>query len=119
MQTHAEYDSAYPLPYFGVLSLVQQIDAYINQQEWLPEPGKKRRPRQSRDDLRRTKCIIRYKAQMLDPINQKHLARALKISTQAVRLKMIEYIDLGYVKYDKKTNTYQWATNDEEQTTTV
>lgn len=112
MITHATYDSNSPLPYHGASSIATQIDSYINQQEWLPIPGVKRRPRQSRDDLRRTKCTARYRQQMIHgPISAKQLREAFGITTQAVKLKMREYLKLGYVKYNRETDKYEWIKN--------
>ena len=116
MIAHAEYDYLKPLPYFGASSIATQLDSYINQQEWLPVPGAKRRPRQSRDDLRRTKCTARYRERMIHgPVTVKQIRDGFHISTQAVKLKMREYLGLGYIKFDKNTNTYEWIKNDSEQ----
>ena len=114
MIKHAEYDSAYPLPYFGASPLSAQIEAYANQQEWIPEQPTKRRPRISRDDLRRTKCIIRYREQFTKgPITVVHLCRAFGIQRQSVNLKIKEYLALGYV--ERVGNHYfKWIGNDNE-----
>ena len=109
MIPHAEYSHLKPLPYFGASSMLCQIESYAAQTEWLPVPGAKRRPRQSRDDLRRTKCTARYRERMIHgPVTVKQIRDGFHISTQAVKLKMREYLGLGYVKFDKNTNTYEW-----------
>lgn len=115
MIDHASYSAAKPLPYHGASSIATQIDSYINQQEWLPVPGAKRRPRQSRDDLRRTKCTARYRERMIHgPVTVKQIRDGFHISTQAVKLKMREYLGLGYIKFDKNTNTYEWVQKEQE-----
>ena len=115
MMNHAEYDYLKPLPYFGASSIVTQIDGYMNQQEWLPVPGAKRRPRQSRDDLRRTKCTARYRERMIHgPVTVKQIRDGFHISTQAVKLKMREYLHLGYIKFNKESNTYEWIAKEEK-----
>jgi len=109
MISHSEYSADKPLPYFESAPMATQIESYINQQEWLPVPGAKRRPRQSRDDLRRTKCTARYRERMIHgPVTVKQIRDGFHISTQAVKLKMREYLGLGYIKFDKNTNTYEW-----------
>ena len=114
MIDHASYNAAKPLPYHGASSIATQIDSYMNQQEWLPVPGAKRRPRQSRDDLRRTKCTARYRERMIHgPVTVKQIRDGFHISTQAVKLKMREYLGLGYIKFDKNTNTYEWIEKNE------
>lgn len=109
MMTYAEYIALKPLPYFGASSITEQIDGYINQQEWIPESTGKRRPRQSKDDLRRHKCKARYKAQFENGMMTiEQLAKNLGIEKQSVRLKLREYIQLGYVVHWLDTKSYEW-----------
>lgn len=109
MITHAEYSYNSPLPYFGASSITEQINGYINQQEWVPEQTGKRRPRQSKDDLRRHKCKARYKAQFSSGLmTVAQLAKNLGIEKQSVKLKLREYIQLGYIVHWIDTNSYEW-----------
>ena len=106
--THGEYAAEYPGIYWPSSTMLEQIEAYTNQQEWLPVETPKRRPRLTRNDLRRDKCKARYKRQFDNGrLTPEHLMRAFKIQKQSVMLKMREYVELGYVQeVDEKL--YEW-----------
>ena len=107
--THGEYAAEYPGIYWPSSTMLEQIEAYANQQEWLPVETPKRRPRLSKDDLRRDKCKARYKAQFDNGrLTPEHLMKAFKIQKQSVMLKMREYVALGYVQEVEK-KLYEWV----------
>ena len=109
--THSEYNAAYPGIVWPSCPMIDQIEAYANQQEWLPEVSTKRRPRLTNDDLRRDKCKARYKAQFdkgrLAPTD---LMKAFRIQRQSVMLKMREYVELGYIQ-QTENKLYEWIEN--------
>lgn len=112
MKTHSEYSTQNPLPYRPSVSLLLQIESYINQQEWFPEIEKKYARRGHSEDLRKDKCRARYKAQFANgPVTVKHLMRAFHIQKQSVMLKMREYSYAGLVIFDPITDKYDWIKN--------
>ena len=109
--THGEYAAEYPCIAWSSAPMVEQIEAYANQQEWLPIATPKRRPRLTRDDLRRDKCKARYKAQFENGrLAPEHLMKAFRIQRQSVMLKMREYVELGYIQQDEN-KLYEWVEN--------
>jgi hypothetical protein len=108
IQNHGEYDAEKPLIYWPSYPMIEQIEAYVNQQEWLPEVTTNRRPRLSKDDLRRDKCKARYKAQFAKGrLAPENLMKAFKIQRQSVMLKMKEYVELGYIR-KVENKCYEW-----------
>ena len=110
--THGEYAAEYPGISWDSSTILEQIEAYANQQEWLPVETPKRKPRLTRNDLRRDKCKARYKAQFDNGrLTPEHLMRAFKIQKQSVMLKMREYVELGYVQ-EVGEKLYEWVEKD-------
>ena len=107
--TYSEYDASRPLINWPSAPMLDQIDAYANQQEWIPEQPKKRKPRESNQDLRRDKCKARYKAQFgTGLVSPNDLCKAFKIQRQSVMLKLREYLALGYVR-EVENKLYEWV----------
>jgi len=112
VQTHGEYSAEHPGIYWPSYPMIEQIEAYANQQEWIPEVTTKRRPRLSRDDLRRDKCKARYKAQFgKGKLAPEHIMKAFRIQRQSVMLKMREYLELGYIQ-QTENKSYEWVEKD-------
>lgn len=65
--------------------------------------------RDSNEDLRRTKCLERYRAQFADgPATMKQLCKAFHIQKQSVKLKMNEYVELGFAVAHEDGETWTW-----------
>lgn len=107
--THGEYNARRPLIHWPSAPILYQIEAYANQKEWIPEQPKKRKPRESNQDLRRDKCKARYKAQFgAGLVSPNDLCKAFKIQRQSVMLKLREYIELSYVR-EVENKLYKWV----------
>lgn len=112
MQTHGEYDAEHPGIYWPSYPIIEQIEAYANQQDWTPIPTAKRRLRLSKNDLRRDKCKARYKAQFAKGVlSPENLMKSFKIQRQSVMLKMREYLALGYIR-QTENKCYEWVEKD-------
>jgi len=109
MLPHSTYSTQNPLPIRPSGPIVEQIDAYLNQQDWSPEIGKKYARRNSADDLRKHKCKARYKAQFKDgPVTAQQIMRAFHIERQSVNLKMREYKSKGFVSFNELIQKWEW-----------
>lgn len=109
MLTHSTYSTQNPLPSRPSGTIFEQIDAYINQQEWYPDADRKYARRDSADDLRKHKCKARYKAQFANgPVSSDDIRKKFKIQRQSVNLKLREYQAAGFIRLDETTKLWEW-----------